>query len=58
MGRLLVERFVTTPVDVGLCRVDHGVVRQSYLFALDEIARFTLGVADAAGEVVVPRHVD
>jgi hypothetical protein len=58
MGRLVVERCVATPVDVGLSRLDHGVVRQNYLFALDEIATFTLGIAEEAGEVTVPRHVD
>ena len=58
MGRLIVERYVATPVDVGLCRIDHGVVRQNYLFALDEIATFTLGLAEQAGEITVPRHAD
>jgi hypothetical protein len=58
MGRLIVERYVATPVDAGLCRIDHGVVRQNYLFALDEIATFTLGLAEQAGEITVPRHVD
>jgi hypothetical protein len=45
-------------VDVGLCRLDHGVVRQNYLFALGEIATFTLGIAEEAGEITVPRHMD
>jgi hypothetical protein len=58
MGRLVVERCVAIPVDAGLCRLDHGVVRQNYLFALDEIAAFTLGIAEEAGEVAVPRHAD
>lgn len=43
MGRLVVERCVTSSVDAGLCRLDHEVVRQNYLFALDEIAAATLG---------------
>ena len=55
MGRLIVERCVTRAVDEGLARLDHGVVRQNYLFALDEIAATTLGLAEARGEVVVPR---
>jgi hypothetical protein len=58
MGQLIVERYVTTPVDMGLCRIDHGVVRENYLFALDEIATFTLGLAEQAGKITVPRHVD
>jgi hypothetical protein len=58
MGRLVVERCVATPVDVGLCRIDHGVVRQNYLFALDEIAAFTLGLAEETGEVALSRYMD
>lgn len=58
MGRLIVERYVAAPVDVGLCQLDHGVIRQNYLFALGEIATFTLGIAEEAGEITVPRHVD
>jgi hypothetical protein len=66
MGRLLVERCVTSDVDAGLCRLDHGVVRENYLFALDEIARYTLGLPEARGEVapgargemIVPRPAD
>ena len=57
-GRLIVERFVTAPVDAGLCRIDHAGVRENYLFALDEIAAFTLGVAEPAGEVNLARHLD
>ena len=55
MGRLVVERCVTSAVDEGLARIDHGVVRQNYLFALDEIAAATLGLAAPRGEVVVPK---
>ncbi|HKZ08713.1 MAG TPA: hypothetical protein VJU81_24805 [Methylomirabilota bacterium] len=55
MGRLIVERCVTSAVDEGLARLDQGVVRQNYLFALDEIAAATLGLAEAKGEVVVPK---
>jgi hypothetical protein len=55
MGRLIVERCVTSPVDEGLARIDHGVVRQNYLFALDEIAAVTLGLAETAGEVSIPK---
>lgn len=55
MGRLIVERYVDSPVDAGLCRIDHGAIRQNYLFALDEIAAFTLGLGEQAGEIVVPR---
>ncbi len=55
MGRLIVERYVTSAVDEGLARIDHGVVRQNYLFALDEIAAATLGLAESKGEVVVPK---
>ena len=66
MGRLIVERCVTSDVDAGLCRLDHGVVRENYLFALDEIARYTLGLPEARGEaapgargeMIVPRHAD
>ncbi len=57
-GRLLVERYVNASVDVGLCRIDHAVVRENYLFALDEIVALTLGVAEQAGEGTLPRHVD
>ena len=53
-----VESFVSAPVDAGLCRIDHAVVRENYLFALDEIAAFTLGVAAPAGEVTLPRQVN
>ena len=58
MGRVVVERHVTTSVDAELCRLDHEVVRQNYLFALGEIAAFTLGLPEEAGEVAVPRHAD
>ncbi|HXA95138.1 MAG TPA: hypothetical protein VN323_06250 [Candidatus Dormibacteraeota bacterium] len=57
-GRLVVERCVSAPVDAGLCRIDHAVVRENYLFALDEMAALTLGLPEAAGEVNLPRHVD
>jgi hypothetical protein len=55
MGRLIVERWVESAVDEGLARIDHGVVRQNYLFALDEIAAATLGLAEVKGEVSVPK---
>ena len=55
MGRLVVERCVASAVDAGLCRIDHGIVRENYLFALDEMAAFTLGVAAPAGVVAIPR---
>jgi len=55
MGRVVVERCVTAPVDADLCRLDQGVVRQNYLFALGEIAAFTLGLPEEAGEVAIPR---
>jgi len=58
MGRLVVERWVTTSVDEGLSRIDQGVVRQNYLFALDEIAAFTLGLVPARGEYTLPTHMD
>jgi len=58
MGRLIVERHVATTVDAGLCRHDHQVVRQNYLFALDEIATFTLGIPEQAGAAAVPSYVD
>ena len=66
MGRLVVERCVTSEVDAGLCRLDQGVVRENYLFALEEIARYTLGMPEARGvapeargeTVVIPRHAD
>src|SRR4030095_12153360 len=51
MGRLIVERWGGSAVDEGLARIDHGVVRQNYLFALDEIAAATLGLAEVKGEV-------
>lgn len=57
-GRLIVERYVTAAVDEGLCRIEHAGVRENYLFALDEIAAFTLGVAEPAGEITLPRHLD
>lgn len=55
MGRLIVERCVASAVDEGLARIDHGVVRQNYLFALDEIAAGALGLAEVEGEVSVPK---
>jgi hypothetical protein len=55
MGRLVVERCVTTDVDAGLCRFAQRTVRQNYLFALDEIAAFTLGLAEGAAAIAVPR---
>jgi len=55
MGRLIVERCVGSAVDEGLARIDHGVVRHNYLFALDEIAAATLGLAEVKGEVSVPK---
>lgn len=55
MGRLVVERCVESAVDEGLARIDHGVVRQTYLFALDEIAAGALGLAEVKGEVSVPK---
>ena len=58
MGRLVVERCVTAPVDEGLCRIDQGVVRENYLFALDEIATFTLGLTPQVGEVAIRAHAD
>lgn len=58
MGRLVVERCVTTPVDAGLCRLDHEAVRHSYLFALDEIAAATLGIDRVAGEDPRPGRAD
>ncbi len=58
MGRVVVERCVTAPVDEGLCRVNQQVVRENYLFALDEIAAFTLGRTTPAGEYTLPTHLD
>ena len=56
MGRVVVERCVTSDVDAGLCRVTHADVRRNYLFALDEIAAFALGIEAAPGAVAVPRR--
>lgn len=59
MGRLVVERHVTAAVDAGLCRHDHAEVRRNYLFALDEIAAFTLGMPEPAGKKApIPVHAD
>jgi hypothetical protein len=57
MGRLLVERYVTADVDAGLCRHDHAEIRRSYLFVLDEIAAFTLGIPEPAATRKAPIQV-
>jgi hypothetical protein len=42
MGRFIVERFVSTPVDIDLCRKLVAMARQDYTIALAGIADFVL----------------
>jgi hypothetical protein len=59
MGRLQVERFVTKQVDAEVARRLCAEVRRDYLFLLEEIARFVLGIeAKEAGEVVASADID
>jgi hypothetical protein len=59
MGRFQVERFVEKPVDVELAKRLCAETKRDYLFLLEEIARFTLGMAEEkAGEVSVQADID
>lgn len=59
MGRLQVERFITKEVDARLARSLCAETRRDYLFLLEEIARFVLGMKEEdAGEIVVSADID
>lgn len=59
MGRFQVERFVTKEVDVQLAKRLCAEARRDYLFVLEEIARFVLGIKEEdAGEVMVSADID
>jgi len=59
MGRLQVERFMTKDVDVRLSRRLCAETRRDYLFLLEEIARFVLGVKEEErGEVAISADID
>jgi hypothetical protein len=59
MGRFQVERFVEKSVDVELAKRLCAETKRDYLFLLEEIARFTLGMAEEnAGEVTVQADID
>jgi hypothetical protein len=59
MGRLQVERFVEKKIDVELARRLCAEAKRDYLFVLEEIARFALGMdEEKAGEVVVSGDID
>lgn len=58
MGRLQVERFVTREVDVELAKSLCAAARQDYLFLLEEVARFVLGMKEEAGEITVSADID
>jgi hypothetical protein len=59
MGRLQVERFVTKEVDVELAKRLCAESRRDYLFVLEEIARFVLGMKEEkAGEGTAFADID
>ncbi len=58
MGRLQVERFVTKEVDARLSKLLCAEARRDYLFLLEEIARFVLGLAEERGEVEISADID
>jgi hypothetical protein len=59
MGRFQVERFVKKEVDVLLAARLCAEARRDYLFVLEEIARFVLGMEEEkAGEVLVAADID
>ena len=59
MGRLQVERFITKEVDVRLSKLLCAEARRDYLFLLEEIAKFVLGMKqEERGEVTVSADID
>jgi hypothetical protein len=61
MGRFIVERFVSTPVDVDLCRQLVAMARQDYTIALAGIADFVLHQGQAAtvpAEQTAPANIE
>jgi hypothetical protein len=59
MGRLQVERFITKEVDVRLAKLLCAEARRDYLFLLEEIGRFVLGMKEAeGGEVAISADID
>jgi hypothetical protein len=59
MGRLQVERFVKKPVDVELAKRLSVEIHRDYLFSLEEIAKFVLGMDGGEdGEIAVYADID
>jgi len=59
MGRFQVERFVRKDVDLQLAKRLCVEANRDYLFFLEEVARFVLGMKEEnAGEVVVSADID
>ena len=58
MGRLQAERFITKEVDARLARSLCAATRRDYLFLLEEIARFVLGLEEEKGEIDVSADID
>ena len=59
MGRLQVERFIEKEVDARLSQRLCAEARRDYLFLLEEIARFVLGMKEEEkGEVVISADID
>ena len=59
MGRLQVERFITKEVDARLSKRLCAEARRDYLFLLEEIARFVLGMKEEnTGDILVYADID
>ena len=59
MGRLQVERFIKKDVDVELAKRLCAEARRDYLFSLEEIGKFVLGIEEEeTGEVAVSADID
>ena len=59
MGRLIVEKYMSKPVDFGLTKAEIEVVKRDYIGAMDGIAGFVFGVDDVfLSEEVVLDDVD
>jgi hypothetical protein len=59
MGRFQVERFVRSEVDIQLAKRLSAEANRDYLFLLEEVARFVLGLSEEkAGEIMVSADID
>ena len=59
MGRYHAERFVQKEIDVQLAKRLCAETKRDYLFLLEEVARFVLGMKEEAeGEVTVAADID